>query len=46
VQEAIVQKTVANMESMMKELKSLKIVLEIPRLRNNLRNYDFKKLDF
>ena len=40
------QKTVVNMESMMKELKSLKVVMEIPRLRNNLKDYDFKKLKF
>ena len=30
----------------MKELKALKVVMEIPRLRNNLKDYDFKKLDF
>jgi hypothetical protein len=34
VQETIVRKTVANMELMMKELKALKVVMEIPRLRN------------
>ena len=46
IQEQVVKKTVSNMESMMKELKSLKVVMEIPRLRNNLKDYDFKKLDF
>lgn len=34
------------MDNMMAELKTLKQVMEVPRLRAELKNYDMKGLDF
>lgn len=34
------------MDRMMEELKTLKRVLEVPRLRAELKNYNMKGLDF
>lgn len=34
------------MDSIKQEFKTLKTVLEVPKLRNNLRNYDLKNIKF
>ena len=46
VKDQILETTTANMERMMIELKSLKTVLHVPRLRAELKNYDFKENNF
>ena len=46
VKEEIVNKVKTDMDRMTVELKSLKTVLEIPRLRDELRHHDFREIDF
>jgi hypothetical protein len=43
---AIFTKIYANMEQMTQELKTVKTVLQVPRLRADLRNYDLKGLNY
>ena len=46
VKDAIIKKMTVDQESMKFEVKSLKTVIEVPRLRNEMKNFDFDKLSF
>ena len=41
VKEQIIEKVKANMDKFEMELKSLKTVIQVPRLRAALKDYDF-----
>ena len=46
IQDTIIKKMKKNMDIFEKETKTLKTVMQTPRLRNQLKDFDLKGLDF